>query len=110
MWLSMPRANDDTVTKLKNQALIAGAGVAAGLITTKYSRNAELEADAYGMHYMVKAGYDPNAAVSLQETFVKLSDNKSSNWLKGLFASHPPSPERVKANRERAKTFPKTCW
>lgn len=101
------QGQDDHASHLKNQALIAGAGVAAGLITTKYGRNAELEADAYGMKYMVKAGYDPQAAVSLQQTFVKLSENKSTNWLTGLFASHPPSPERVKANQERAQTLPK---
>jgi predicted Zn-dependent protease len=51
------------------------------------------------MKYMKKAGYDPSAAVTLQETFVRLSANKESNWLTGLFASHPPSPERVAANK-----------
>ncbi|MFI4937602.1 MAG: M48 family metalloprotease [Candidatus Berkiellales bacterium] len=91
---------------LRNQAVMASAGVAVGLISTKYSRKAELEADAYGMNYMAKAGYDPKAAVSLQETFVKLSENKSKNWLSGLFASHPPSKERVQANLERSKSMP----
>ncbi|HRE31657.1 MAG TPA: M48 family metalloprotease [Candidatus Berkiella sp.] len=91
----------------KDQALAASASVAAGLIGTKYSREAELEADSYGMDYMVKAGYDPCAAVTLQETFVKLMDQKSSHWLDGLFASHPPSQERAKANQQRATQMPK---
>lgn len=90
----------------KDQALAASAAVAAGLISTKYSREAELEADSYGMDYMAKAGYSPQGAVSLQKTFVKLMDNKSPSWVEGLFASHPPSKERVAANQRRALTMP----
>lgn len=96
----------DDDSKMAQGALMAGASVAAGMVSTKYSREAELEADAYGMNYMVKAGYDPMAAVSLQRTFVKLMDNKEPNWLEGLFASHPPSQERAKTNLERAKHLP----
>ena len=78
----------------------------AALIGLRYGRDHELEADHYGIDYMVRAGYDPKAAVELQETFVRLSGNKSSNWLAGLFASHPPSQERVDANRARASALP----
>ncbi|MBN9289231.1 MAG: hypothetical protein BGO43_01010 [Gammaproteobacteria bacterium 39-13] len=105
--VALATASKDKNSGLTNGALMAGAGVAAGLVSTKYSREAELEADAYGMDYMVKAGYDPSAAVSLQQTFVKLSENKSTNWAKGLFASHPPSQERANTNLIRAKTMPK---
>jgi predicted Zn-dependent protease len=83
--------------------VVGGAQLAAGLIHTKYGRDDELEADYYGMIYMSRAGYDPMAAVNLQETFVRLSKGQDQNWLAGLFASHPPSPERVAANRETAK-------
>lgn len=85
---------------------VGGAGVAAQLITTKYGRSAELESDFYGMKYMAKAGYDPHAAIDLQQTFVRLSEGRDSNWLTGLFASHPPSQERVDANRLTASTLP----
>ncbi|MFO7766712.1 MAG: M48 family metalloprotease [Pelovirga sp.] len=78
---------------------IGGASVAAGLVSQRYSRDAEREADYYGMLYMSRAGYDPAAAVELQQTFVRLSQGRQSNWLEGLFASHPPSQERVDANR-----------
>ncbi len=81
---------------------VGGAGVAAQLISTKYGREAELESDKYGMRYMGRAGYDPQGAVSLQETFVRLSEGHDQDWISGLFASHPPSQERVKENRERA--------
>lgn len=78
----------------------------AALIGLRYGREHELEADHYGIDYMVRAGYDPQAAVELQETFVRLSGNKSPNWLAGLFATHPPSQERVDANRVRAAGMP----
>lgn len=85
---------------------VGGASVAAQLITTKYGRGAELESEKYGMRYMSKAGYDPQGAVTLQETFVRLSEGRDQDWLSGLFASHPPSNERVKANRKRSKNLP----
>jgi predicted Zn-dependent protease len=82
-------------------SLVVGAAAVGGdLISQRYSREAELEADKYGIVYMIRAGYDPRAAIDLQETFVRLSKSKQSNWLTGLFASHPPSPERVQKNRE----------
>ena len=83
----------------------AAAG-GATLLTLRFSREHELEADHYGMDYMVRAGYDPKAAVELQETFVRLSGDKSSGWLAGMFATHPPSQERVEANRSKAATLP----
>ena len=87
---------------------VQGAQTAAGLISQKYGRNAEKESDLYGMKYMSRAGYDPRAAISLQETFVRLSKGKETDWLSGLFSSHPPSKERVDANRVTAKTLPES--
>jgi predicted Zn-dependent protease len=82
--------------------IVGGAQLGAQLVTTKYGRDAELEADYYGMQYMARAGYDPKAAIGLQETFVRLSQGRESSWLDGLFASHPPSMERVDKNRQTA--------
>lgn len=79
--------------------IVGGSQLGAQLISSKYGRDAESESDYYGMLYMKKAGYDPAAAVSLQETFVRLSENKQTNFLEGLFASHPPSQARVEANK-----------
>ena len=79
--------------------IVGGAQTGIQLISSKYGRDAESESDLYGMQYMKKAGYDPTAAVILQETFVRLSEGKKSNFIEGLFASHPPSAERVAANK-----------
>jgi len=85
---------------------VGAASVGAQLINQRYGRSAELEADLYGMTYLARAGYDPQAAVALQETFVRLSEDRSQDWLSGLFASHPPSTERVNRNRETAAALP----
>ncbi|WP_232059099.1 M48 family metalloprotease [Kineobactrum salinum] len=71
--------------------IVGGAQLGAQLISQSYGRDAEREADYYGIRYMLDAGYDPAAAVALQETFVRLSEGRSqAGWLEGLFASHPP--------------------
>lgn len=85
---------------------IGGASIGAQLLTQSYGRKAELESDLYGMRYMSRAGYDLQGAVSLQETFVRLSEGRSADWLSGLFASHPPSRERVETNKRTAASLP----
>lgn len=72
----------------------------------KYGRGHELQSDEVGIKYMAKAGYDAQAAVELQEIFVKLSEGRNSGFLEGLFASHPPSQERVEKNRVTAAKYP----
>ena len=79
--------------------VLGGAQLGVQLVTQHYGRDAEREADHYGIQYMVKAGYDPHAAITLQETFVVLFEDKQSDWMDGMFASHPPSEERVENNR-----------
>ncbi|HWV14789.1 MAG TPA: M48 family metalloprotease [Cellvibrio sp.] len=86
---------------------VGAAGVGANAWNSKYSRDHETESDIYGIKYMVKAGYDPQAAVELQELFVRMADKHESSWLEGLFSSHPPSRDRVIANRNETGKYPK---
>ena len=73
----------------------------AQLLQAKYGREDELEADKYGMIYMKRAGYDLQAAVTLQELFLRKSEaGKDKDRASTLFASHPPSAERVAENRK----------
>ncbi len=95
-------ANDSPYGSL----LMTGAGMSMQLLTQKYGRDAERESDHYGMLYMSRAGYNPAAAVDLQETFVRLSESRNTSWLEGLFASHPPSQERVDNNRMMLADLP----
>lgn len=87
--------------------VVGAASLGSQLINQRYSRGAELESDDYGMRYMSAAGYDPREAIALQETFVRLSEGRNdTGWFAGLFASHPPSTERVERNRETARLLP----
>ena len=94
--------------RLSNLAQL-GAGIGAQLINTKYGRNAELESDRYGIIYMARAGYDPQGAVDLQQTFLNLSNGseRRSDFVSGLFASHPPSAERLATNKRIVASMPK---
>ena len=78
---------------------ILGGMLGAQLISQRYSRDAEREADYFGMLYMERAGYDPQGAVDLMESFLRLSEGRDPGFMAGLFASHPPSRERVENNR-----------
>jgi len=85
---------------------LGGASTGLQMVQMKYGRDQELEADQYGMKYMKLAGYDVQGAVTLQETFVRLFESgdkqKQQSWMDGLFATHPPSQERVDKNKQTA--------
>jgi len=86
--------------------LMDATGTGLQLVRQKYGRDAERESDRYGMLYMSRAGYDPAAAVDLQETFLRLFEGRRNDWLSGLFASHPPSAERLENNRAMLAGLP----
>lgn len=87
---------------------VGAIGVGANAWNSKYSRGNESEADLYGIKYMAKAGYDPQAAVELQELFVRMAEKQDADWLQGLFSSHPPSRDRVTANRAEVAKYPRS--
>ncbi len=92
-------------TEREDYAMVAvlGGMLGAQLISQRYSRNAEREADYFGTRWMHAAGYNPHGAVSLQRSFVRLSEGRDPGFLSGLFASHPPSRERVVNNQRLAE-------
>ena len=60
----------------------------------KFSRGFETEADYLGVQYMYKTGYDPQAFITFFEK-VEAKDKKQPGTLAKVFASHPPTPERI---------------
>lgn len=84
----------------------AGASATAGMTQLKYSRDAERESDRYGLGYMAAAGYDPRAAVNLQKTFLRLMKGKRSSTFGTLFATHPPSEERIENLEALTSEYP----
>ena len=83
--------------------------IASGLIGAKYSRDKEYEADHYGVIYAKRAGEDPRAAVSFLERLGRLE--QQPNAVGSAFASHPPTPDRIKAIREELRPMGyQTFW
>ncbi len=72
------------------------SGVTASLINNGFSREQERDADWLGIDYMVRAGYNPEGAVRLQEYFYsELEGGRNPLFLEGLFRTHPFSKERL---------------
>jgi predicted Zn-dependent protease len=86
------------------------SGITASLFENGFSRDQEREADWLGIDYMVKAGYNPEGAVQLQEYFYRqLEGGKNPMWAEGLFRTHPFSKERLDNARARiAERYPDT--
>ncbi|MCZ7591051.1 MAG: M48 family metallopeptidase [Kiritimatiellae bacterium] len=80
----------------ENLALGLGVGFLAyqGLLLPKFSRADEAEADAVGLMYMAKAGYDPNAAIRIWE---RAASRGNDSRLTAMFSSHPTDANRAKA-------------
>jgi predicted Zn-dependent protease len=80
--------------------LAYGAGTTIG--TLAFSREHETEADAIGLRFAARAGYDPRAAVTFwQKMAAKNSGGSQLKWL----STHPPSRERIARLQQLALTL-----
>jgi predicted Zn-dependent protease len=70
------------------------AGVAIPVAFLHYSQEFESEADNYGLQYMYKSGYDPNAFVDFFEKIQSL-EKKNPSALGKFFSDHPPTGKRI---------------
>ena len=70
------------------------------LLTLKYSRDDETEADLVGLEIAARGGYDPQASVVLWEKMTAASGGAGPSFL----STHPSGPDRIK---ELAANVPK---
>jgi predicted Zn-dependent protease len=73
------------------------AGAGAQLLSLKFGRNDETEADIVGMDLAARAGYDPAAGVTLWQKMMAGSKGAPPQWL----STHPAGTERIKAIQAR---------
>ena len=78
--------------------------LAIPLTFLKFSRQDEAEADYLGVQYMYKAGYDPQAFVTLFEKLDSLEKHKPGTLAKA-FSDHPQTPDRIEASEDEIATI-----
>ena len=112
-----------TPTESINEVLVSTAGVAANtalgtnsfgiggqlvgmlaqaVLVNPESQRIELEADHIGLFLMAKAGYNPNASVTLWE---KMSKKSGGDEALAFLSTHPPNSERIE---QLQKLIPQT--
>jgi predicted Zn-dependent protease len=89
---------------LAGYALYQGMNFMIPVTFLKFSRDAEREADYLGLQYMYKAGYDPNSFVAFFEK-VQADEKKQPGTIPKVFATHPPTPDRIEATQKEIATI-----
>ena len=82
------------------------ASLAANGVLTKYSRDAEREADIYAVQEMYDAGIDPEGMATFFEKLRTLQKSRPSK-LQQLFSTHPLTTERITAVRSQISRLPR---
>jgi len=75
------------------------AGIGLPMTFLKFSRGFEAEADYFGLQYMYKAGYDPNAFANFFEK-IQAQEKKKPGSLAKAFSTHPQTPDRISKTQE----------
>ncbi len=79
----------------------AAANLGTQLLTLKFSRTDETEADLVGLELAARAGYNPEAAVSLWR---KMGEATGGQGGMAFLSTHPSGPDRI---RELEQNVPK---
>lgn len=80
----------------------AAASLGGQLLTLKFSRSDETDADLVGLELAARAGYQPDAAVSLWQKMGKASGSQQAGL--AFLSTHPSGPDRI---RELQQNVPK---
>ncbi|TFY98062.1 M48 family metallopeptidase [Ramlibacter rhizophilus] len=72
------------------------ANLGTQLLTLRFSREDEIESDLVGLEIAARAGYDPDAAVSLWQKMNQAGGSSGPAFL----STHPSGPERIRRLRE----------
>jgi predicted Zn-dependent protease len=82
-------------------AVLVGGGAGelvrhgGGVLALKFSRDDEREADLLGLELAARAGYDPQASITLWEKMSRVAKSAAPSWL----STHPSGQERIERLR-----------
>jgi predicted Zn-dependent protease len=80
------------------------AQIGIPLTFLQFSRGFEAQADFLGVQYMYRAGYDPQAFVTIFEKLENLEKTKP-HLIAKAFSSHPQTPDRIEATQKEIATL-----
>jgi predicted Zn-dependent protease len=80
------------------------AQIGIPLTFLQFSRGFEAQADFLGVQYMYRAGYDPQAFVTIFEKLENLEKTKP-HLIAKAFSSHPQTPDRIEATQKEIATI-----
>lgn len=78
----------------------------AGAVLMKFSRDAEREADQFGLQYIANAGIDPNGMPEMFEILLAERRARGGEGGGGFLASHPMEEERIQNTRRMIAELP----
>ena len=80
------------------------AQIGIPLTFLQFSRGFESQADFLGVQYMYRAGYDPQAFVTIFEKLENLEKTKP-HLISKAFSTHPQTPDRIEATQKEIATI-----
>ncbi|HQP75488.1 MAG TPA: M48 family metalloprotease [Acidobacteriota bacterium] len=84
------------------------AGIAQlglSMLFLKFSRDDERQADALGVEYASRAGFDANHMANMFVTLERLNPGSDRSGLPGWFSTHPNPPDRIVAIQRDAQLW-----
>ncbi len=79
------------------------ASVATGLLFLKYGRDAELQADSFGVQYAAQGGWNPSGMAGMLGTLGRLSEaDGQSRGVPNFLSTHPLPADRIEHVQEIA--------
>lgn len=83
----------------------SAVGNALGLLTLKYSRGDERQADALGVRYAFKTNYDPRQALGVHEMLQRQRDATGGSGIPTWLSTHPTPEGRIERIRAQIDTL-----
>lgn len=83
----------------RSESLTQIAGIGLGLLSLRYSRDNEYEADDMGRLLAYRAGYDPRGNADFFDRLMEKYEKRRPSSIEVMFRTHPPSVDRSKRQR-----------